>query len=105
MSKRVALALAAALLPVVALAQRPQQQQREVGAPAAAARYEVAGAAEEKISQTQHTLRADGREIRYTATAGTLPIRLDEGKVVARLFFVGYTKDGENAKGRPVSFL
>jgi carboxypeptidase C (cathepsin A) len=47
----------------------------------------------------------DGREIRYTASAGTLPIRLDEGKVVARMFFVGYTKDGENAKGRPLSFL
>jgi carboxypeptidase C (cathepsin A) len=105
MSTRVALVLVAALWPAGALAQRPQQAQRDEGAPAAAARYEVAGAAEEKISQTQHALRVDGREIRYTATAGTLPIRLDEGKVVARMFFVGYTKDGENAKGRPVSFL
>src|SRR3954462_13630086 len=66
---------------------------------------ETAGAAEEKISQTTHTLRLDGRDIKYTATAGTLPIRLDNGQVAARMFFVAYTKDGEDAKTRPVSFL
>jgi len=70
-----------------------------------ASRNEVAGPAEEKISQTQHSVRLDGRDIKYTATAGTLPIRLDDGKVAARMFFVAYTKDGEDAKTRPVSFL
>ena len=68
-------------------------------------RYEVAGPAEEKISQTSHSVRVDGRDIKYTATAGTLPIRLDDGKVAARMFFVAYTKDGEDARTRPVSFL
>jgi carboxypeptidase C (cathepsin A) len=68
-------------------------------------RVETAGAAEEKISQTSHTIRIDGREIRYTATAGTLPIRLDDGKVAARMFFVAYSKDGEDVKTRPISFL
>src|SRR5439155_7977149 len=68
-------------------------------------RNEVAGAAEEKISQTSHTIRLDGREIKYTATAGTLPIRLDDGRVAARMFFVAYTKDGDDVKTRPVSFL
>src|SRR5438132_1111678 len=71
----------------------------------ASPREEFAGPAEEKISQTSHTIRLDGREIKYTATAGTLPIRLDNGQVVARMFFVAYTKDGEDAKTRPVSFL
>ena len=56
-------------------------------------------------SQTYHTVPIDGRDIKYTATAGTLPIRLDDGKVAARMFFVAYTKDGEDAKTRPVSFL
>jgi carboxypeptidase C (cathepsin A) len=70
-----------------------------------AQRYEVAGPAEEKISQTSHTVRLDGRDIKYTATAGTLPIRLDDGKLAARMFFVAYTKDGEDVKTRPVSFL
>jgi carboxypeptidase C (cathepsin A) len=68
-------------------------------------KVETAGPAEEKVSQTAHTLRLDGKDIRYTATVSTLPIRLDEGKVVARMFFTAYTKDGENAKTRPVSFL
>jgi carboxypeptidase C (cathepsin A) len=68
-------------------------------------KVETAGPAEEKVSQTSHTLRLDGRDIRYMATTGTLPIRLDDGRVAARMFFVAYTKDGENAKTRPVSFL
>src|SRR5262252_9895663 len=66
---------------------------------------EVATAAEEKISQTSHMLRLDGRDLKYSAATGTLPIRLDDGKVAARMFFVAYTKDGEDAKTRPVSFL
>jgi carboxypeptidase C (cathepsin A) len=80
-----------------------QPATREAGQPAQ--RNEVAGPNEEKISQTSHALRLDGRDIKYTATTGTLPIRLDDGKVVARMFFVAYTKDGEDAKTRPVSFL
>src|SRR5262245_39203181 len=68
-------------------------------------RVETAGEKEEKISQTSHSLRLDGRDIRYTATAGTLPIRLDNGLVAARMFFVAYTRDGEDPRTRPVSFL
>ena len=67
--------------------------------------HETAGPAEEKISQTSHTVRIRGKEIKYTATTGTLPIRSDDGKVAARMFFVAYTKDGEDAHTRPVSFL
>src|SRR6476660_9667448 len=67
--------------------------------------HEVATAAEEKISQTPHTLRVGGLEIRYTATTGTLPIRLDNGRIAARMFFVAYTQDGADAASRPLSFL
>jgi len=66
---------------------------------------EVAGAAEEKISTTSHTITLDGKEVKYTATTGTLPIRLDDGKIAARMFFVAYTKDGEDIAKRPISFL
>jgi carboxypeptidase C (cathepsin A) len=83
----------------------PAPAAREEGGRPAAARYEVATAAEEKISQTSHVVRIDGREIKYTATAGTLPIRLDDGSVAARMFFVAYTRDGEDARTRPVAFL
>lgn len=78
---------------------RPAQAQQGSGG------HEVATADEEKISQTSHLLRLGGRDIRYTATVGTLPIRLDDGKVSARMFFVAYTKDGEDVKTRPVAFL
>ena len=37
-------------------------------------------------------MRLDGRDIRYTATTGTLPIRSEDGKVAARMFFVAYTR-------------
>src|SRR5438093_6844246 len=82
-----------------------QQTQRDEPGGQPGGRNEVAGAAEEKISQTSHTIRLDGREIKYTATAGTLPIRLDDGRVAARMFFVAYTKDDDDVKTRPVSFL
>lgn len=72
---------------------------------AAPAREEYFGPAEEKVSVTQHSVRVDGREVKYTATVGTIPIRLDNNTVQARMFFVAYTKDGEDAKSRPVSFL
>jgi carboxypeptidase C (cathepsin A) len=66
---------------------------------------EYASPAEEKTSTTSHTVKLDGHEIKYTATAGTLPIRGDDGKVQARMFYVAYAKDGEDPKTRPVSFL
>ena len=66
---------------------------------------QTAGAAEEKTSQTSHTMRLDGRDIKYTATTGTLPIRGEDGKLAARMFYVAYTRDGDDARTRPVSFL
>jgi carboxypeptidase C (cathepsin A) len=90
--------------PLVAQGRGGQQQQPNTEQQSGA-REEFAGPAEEKISTTSHTVRLDGREIKYTATAGTLPIRLDNGQVVARMFFVAYTKDGEDVKTRPLSFL
>src|SRR5437762_182114 len=79
-------------------AQRPSTEtlppRDEPGGQPSTSPREVATAAEEKISQTAHAVRLDGRDIKYTATAGTLPIRLDAGRIVARMFFVAYTKDG-----------
>ncbi len=85
--------------------QQTQAPQPTPSSAAAAPRVETAGEKEEKISQTSHSVRLDGREIRYTDTAGTLPIRLEDGRLAARMFFVAYTKDGEDAPTRPVSFL
>src|SRR4029079_1910085 len=75
--------------------------------PASSAPAAAPSAAEtnDKTSQTSHSMRLGGRGLKYTATAGTLPIRGDDGKVAAKMFYVAYTKDGEDAKTRPVSFL
>jgi carboxypeptidase C (cathepsin A) len=70
----------------------------------AAGQHEVAGP-EDRVSTTAHVVRLDGAELAYTATAGTVPIRLDDGEVAARMFFVAYTKDAEDPATRPISFL
>jgi carboxypeptidase C (cathepsin A) len=85
--------------------QAPAPAQQDEGRERPAVRIETASPTDDKPSQTSHVIRLDGREIKYTATAGTLPIRLDDGKVAARMFYVAYIKDGEDAKTRPVSFL
>lgn len=53
---------------------------------------------------TKHTIQLRGQAFSYTATAGTLPIRNDDGEIEGRIFFVAYTKDGEDATKRPVTF-
>ncbi len=74
-------------------------------APMLSATQREAAPAEDQVSKTSHTMRLGGRELAYTATAGTLPVRLDDGKVSARMFFVAYTKDGEDTTTRPIAFL
>jgi carboxypeptidase C (cathepsin A) len=107
MQKRLVLVVIALMFVFAPLA--PSQQRPgapdSAQAPQASGRHEVASVAPDKASPTSHVIRLDGREIKFTATAGTMPIRLDDGKVAARMFFVAYTKDGEDAKTRPVSFL
>ena len=85
---------------------QPPAQTPPATAPAAGTpREEYFGPAEEKVSTTSHVVRIDGKDIKYTATVGTIPIRLDNNNVQARMFFVAYTKDGEDARTRPISFL
>jgi carboxypeptidase C (cathepsin A) len=81
------------------------QQTPPAASPAPNAREEYFGPNEEKVSSTPHIAHIDGHEIKYTATVGTIPIRLDNNQIQARMFFVAYTKDGEDPKTRPISFL
>ena len=60
----------------------------------------------ETARNTHHVWSAGGRTIPYTATAGTLTLRDDEGKPIASMFYVAYVAD--HAKGdatRPVTFF
>jgi carboxypeptidase C (cathepsin A) len=51
---------------------------------------------------THHTATIGGRQIAYTATAGTLTIRDDQGKPTLSMFYVAYTTGDTH---RPVTFL
>jgi carboxypeptidase C (cathepsin A) len=95
-------------LAVVSSAQNPggQRNRGGEGAPPAAAPA-TAGTAKPIVIepvQTKHTITVNGHPLAYTANAGTLPIRNDEGEIEGYLFFVAYTKDGADLGTRPITF-
>lgn len=60
---------------------------------------------EEKIVQTKHTIHIGGQEIKYTATAGTILLKLEDGTPKASVFYIAYTKDDvADLTKRPVTF-
>ena len=60
---------------------------------------------EERTVATRHSVAVNGRTLPYTATAGTLTIRDDEGKPTASIFYTAYTLDGGAEPRRPVMFF
>lgn len=53
---------------------------------------------------THHQITVDGKLLKYTATAGRLPIKRDDGKIEAEMFYVAYTLDGQDPAKRPLTF-
>ena len=53
---------------------------------------------------THHQVTLDGKLLKYTATAGRLPIKRGDGKIEAEMFFAAYTLDGQEAAKRPLTF-
>ncbi len=53
---------------------------------------------------THHQITVDGRLLKYTATAGRLPIKRGDGKIEAEMFYVAYALDGQDAAKRPLTF-
>ncbi|MGA9531789.1 MAG: hypothetical protein WBR18_03655 [Anaerolineales bacterium] len=55
--------------------------------------------------QTQHELVLPTGKLKYTATAGSLPLKDEKGSTEAEIFFVAYTKDGvKDVASRPLVF-
>jgi carboxypeptidase C (cathepsin A) len=78
------------------------------GAAAGAAKPETAAPAPpavETTSRTKHEITVNGTKIPYTATAGTLVLKKEDGKPWASMFYVSYTRDDtpDPAK-RPLTF-
>lgn len=60
---------------------------------------------EDKVVQSKHSARIGGQEIKYTATAGMLVMKDEEGKPKASVFYVAYTRDDvTDLSQRPVMF-
>ncbi len=95
----IALLLTAAAAP--ALAQPAAKNPKEAmiaEADAATARAPV----EEQAAVSKGSVSIAGKPLAYTATAGTLTIRDDNGRPTASLFYTAYTADVPN---RPVTFF
>ena len=59
----------------------------------------------QEASITHHSVEIAGEPVRYTATAGTIPLADKEGNPLAHVFFIAYTKDGvDDVSNRPLLF-
>lgn len=59
----------------------------------------------ERVVSSNHSVTADGRTLKYTATAGTLTIRDSSGKPTASIFYTADTLNSAPGSHRPVTFL
>lgn len=61
---------------------------------------------EEPPVVTRHEIKIGGKTLRYSVTAGMLPIKNETGETEARMFFIAYTReDPEGSAGeRPLMF-
>ena len=65
-----------------------------------------AAAVAEKLSVTDHELNVGNRALKYRATAGTLPLKDESGKLRANFFFVAYEEvGGAPVETRPITFV
>ncbi len=53
---------------------------------------------------TQHSLELPGRTLKFKATAGSIPLLNDDGKLLAEMGYVAYQLDGADPLKRTVSF-
>lgn len=53
---------------------------------------------------THQQITLNGKVLKYTATAGRLPIKRGDGKIEAEMFFVAYTLEGQAPAKRPLTF-
>lgn len=57
-----------------------------------------------QVVSSKGTVTISGNKIDYTTHTGYLDLRNDTGKLIAKVFFTYYKKDGEDAAKRPVCF-
>lgn len=97
------LLLASALASPTFAQTKPAEPAKPSDAKAEVEKAIVRAPVDERSEVSKGSVTVAGTRIDYTATAGTLTIRDDDGKPTASLFYTAYTRDG--ASNRPVTFL
>src|ERR1700686_2867267 len=60
---------------------------------------------EEQTSKTDHSIQISGQTIKYTAIAGTMLLKKEDGTPTASIFYIAYTKDDvPDVSKRPLTF-
>ena len=115
MSRRVLLVPLVSLLfaSLVAVGQQRNPQGRPPAGPAEASAKPTGSptpdakkeAPEQPPVVTHHEIHVGGRSLRYTATAGMMPLKnTDTGEVEAHIFYIAYTLEAQAAERRPLTF-
>jgi carboxypeptidase C (cathepsin A) len=82
-----------------------QEEPKEKGADRKAAPAAPKEDKEPVLSVTEHEIVIGGKTVKYQATAGYLVLKTEKGEPRANIFFVAYTKLGENDPAkRPLTF-
>ena len=92
------------LLAFVLAAALPIAAQEPPAAPATEKKEPAKEQAKDNISTTSHTVTIGGEVVKYTARAGTMVMREEDGTPRASIFFVAYTRDGADPARRPVTY-
>ncbi len=60
---------------------------------------------EEKTSKTDHSIQINGQTIPYTAVAGNMLLKKEDGTPTASIFYIAYTRNGvSDLSKRPLTF-
>jgi carboxypeptidase C (cathepsin A) len=82
------------------LAQEQDKQEKKKDTPEFKAEFP-----KEQISETKHTIRIEGKSVEYTATAGNILLKEENGRPKASIFFMAYTRIGSSdLSKRPITF-
>ena len=82
----------------------PEEHKPDAAKDAAADKEDHYDVSEVPPVVTHHQISVDGKLLKYTATAGRLPIKREDSKIEAEMFFVAYALEGQQANQRPLTF-
>ncbi len=95
--------LLSAPLPVAGHEEEPAQA--EPAGEGRAGRHKEREEPVDRQVETSHRVTVGGRAVEYTARAGTIVLREEDGTPKAELFYIAYTRDGVTDPGeRPLTF-